>query len=93
MILPYLMRENGPYLRRASCPSTRATRATRSGRASATGGIVTVLLALGDLFSHRALSDDLIFSYYVGGCMEGCMRDFIIRYNTVLSFASGAIGR
>jgi hypothetical protein len=28
----------------------------------------------------KALSDDLIFSYYVEGCMEGCMRNYIIRY-------------
>ena len=31
-------------------------------------------------FSPQALSDDLIFSYYVAGCMEGCMRAYIIRY-------------
>ena len=30
--------------------------------------------------SPRALSDDLISSYYVEGCMEGCMRDYMIKY-------------
>jgi hypothetical protein len=30
--------------------------------------------------SPQALSDDLIFSYYAKGCMEGCMRDCIIGY-------------
>ena len=30
--------------------------------------------------SPQALSDNLIFSYYAEGCMEGCMRDCIIGY-------------
>jgi hypothetical protein len=38
----------------------------------------------------QALSDDIIFSYYVGGCMEGCMSAYIIRYFPLtLSHAPG----
>ena len=28
----------------------------------------------------HTMSDNLIFSYYVEGCMQGCMRAYIIRY-------------
>ena len=30
--------------------------------------------------SPQALSNDLIFSYCVEGCIKGCMRDYIIKY-------------